>query len=154
MYDRRIMTKKPSAQIEREIKAALAKPAFRDPLAEKYNAIRRRRHGDVLRAIRKPPVAVVMTDRNGRETLVVVTPEMSRPGEGPWRASVFWHDGPVGHVTRKTLGAIASELATDYQPDTVRKVGDEEVIAWTGTSEFSEGSKKVAEIQAWNEGKR
>lgn len=152
MYDADVMPKKTAAQLNREINAHLAKKV--DPLAEKYRAISRSRHGAVLRAIRKPPVSAVMTDRNGRETLILVTREMSHASEGPWRASVFWHDGPVGHVTRKTLGAIASELATDYQPANVRVVSDEDVIAWTSTDEFAEGAKKVAEVQAWNEGKR
>lgn len=151
------MTKKTGAQLDREINEALGsprKPKWIDPLVARIRSDQRVRHGVVLRAIRKPPVAVVMTDRNGRETLAIVTREMSRPGEGAWRASVYWHDGPVGHVTRKTLGTIASELASDYSPTSIRVVDDDTVIAWTGTDEFSEGARKVAETQAWNEGKR
>jgi hypothetical protein len=145
---RSVTVKKTPAQLDREVKR------FIDPLREKFQARTRSRHGDVLRAIRKPPAAIVMTDRNGRETLAVVTREMSRPDEGAWRASIFWHDGPVGHVTRKTLGVIAKELAADYAPERVRIIDDAAVIKWTGTDEFAEGSRKVAEVQAWNEGKR
>lgn len=137
-------TKKTSAQLEREIKESL----------EGFRASKRARHGVVLRAIRSAPVAIVMTDRHGRETLAIVTREMSRASDGAWRASVYWRDGPVGHITRKTLGTIANELATDYTPKSVRVVDDSTVIAWTGTDEFAEGARRVAEVQAWNEGKR
>ena len=115
---------------------------------------KRATHGAILRAIRSPPVAIVMTDRTGRETLAVVTREMSRLDEGPWRASIYWHDGPVGHVTRKTLGTIAKELVDVYAPKTVRIVDDAAVMKWTGTDDFAEGVRKVSEVQAWNEGKR
>lgn len=151
------MAKKTGAQLDREIKEALHSPPkskWVDPLVERIRANERERRGMVLRAIRKPPVAVVMTDRNGRETLAIVTREMSRPGDGAWRASIYWHDGPVGHVTRKTLGTIASELSSDYSPKSVRMIDDAAVIAWTGTDEFADGARKVAEVQAWNEGKR
>lgn len=149
-----IMAKTP-AQLDREIKEALAKPVRRrDPLVERIREDRRARRGEVLRAIRSAPVAVVMIDRNGRETLAIVTREMSRPEEGAWRASVFWRDGPVGHVTRKTLGTIASELAEDYSPTKIRVVDEADVIAWTSTDDFAEGARKVAEVQAWNEGRR
>lgn len=139
-----MVTKKTAAQLDREINEGL----------ERFRANRRARHGAVLRAIRSAPVAVVMADRMGRETLAIVTREMSRASEGPWRASIYWHDGPVGHITRKTLGAIANELSTDYAPESVRVVDDATVMAWTGTDEFAEGARKVAEVQAWNEGKR
>lgn len=148
---------KTSAQLDREIKEALGSPAKvprRDPLVERFRADKRARHGEVLRAIRSAPVAIVMTDRAGRETLAIVTREMSRPDEGPWRASIFWHDGPVGHVSRKTLGAIASELASDYAPVSVRVTNDAEVVAWTNTKEFADGARAVAETMAWNEGRR
>ena len=136
--------KKTRAEIEREIKTSL----------EQFDQIRRARRGAVLRAIRAAPVAVVLTDRNGRETLAIVTREMSNPEEGAWRASVYWRDGPVGHVTRKTLGAIASELAADYTPEDVRGADDAEVMAWTDTDDFREGTRRVAEVQAWNAGRR
>ena len=137
-------SKKTPAELRREIKASL----------EHFDEIRRARRGAVLRAIRKAPVAVVLTDRSGRETLAVVTREMSSPAEGAWRASIYWRDGPVGHVTRRTLGAIASELAADYAPEDVRGADDAEVVAWTDTDEFREGSRRVAEVQAWNAGRR
>lgn len=137
-------TKKTAAQLDREIDEGL----------ERFRANKRMRHGAVLRAIRSAPVAIVMTDRAGRETLAIVTREMSRAIEGAWRASLYWHDGPVGHITRKTLGAIANELASDYGPESVSVVDDAKVMAWTSTDEFAEGARKVAEVQAWNEGKR
>jgi len=138
------MPPKSPGQLDREIKESL----------ERFRANKRARHGEVLRAIRSAPVAIVMTDRTGRETLAIVTREMSRASEGGWRASVYWHDGPVGHITRKTLGEIAKELAGDYAPESVRVVDDATVMEWTGTDEFAEGARKVAEVQAWNEGKR
>lgn len=137
-------TKKTAAQLDREINESI----------ERFRASKRTRHGAILRAIRSAPVAIVMTDRTGRETLAIVTREMSRASAGAWRASLYWHDGPVGHVTRKTLGMIANELATDYGPESVRVVDDAAVMAWTGTDEFAEGARKIAEVQAWNEGKR
>ncbi len=126
---------------------------FRE-MNEKFATDRRKRHGDVLRAIRKPPTAIVMTDKSGRETLAIVTREMSNPEEGAWRASVYWRDGPVGHLTRKTLGKIAGELSSDYAPVKVRTTNDDEVMRWTGTREFTDGFQRVLETQAWNERER
>ena len=131
-------TKKTTAQLDREINESL----------ERFRANKRSRHGAILRVIRSAPIAIVMTDRTGRETLAIVTREMSRASEGAWRASLYWHDGPVGHITRKTLGVIANELATDYAPESIRVVDDAAVITWTGTDEFAEGARKVAEVQA------
>lgn len=120
---------------------------------ERLKADKRRRHAQVLEAIRLAPVAIAMTGR-GRVTLAVVTPEMSRPSEGAWRASIYWDDGPAGHITRKTLDAIASELADTYSPERIRQVDDAEVIAWTSTDKFSEGVRQASEAQAWNEKQR
>lgn len=123
-------------------------------IKDKAETGRRERHGAVLRAIRKPPVAIVMTDRSGRETLAIVTREMSNPNDGAWRASVCWRDGPVGHITRATLGKIAAELSSDYAPVRVRVASEAEVMKWTGTAEYTEGFQRVLETQAWNERNR
>ena len=54
---------------------------------ERLKADKRRRHAQVLYAIRSAPVAIAMTGR-GRVTLAVVTPEMSRPSEGAWTGTM------------------------------------------------------------------
>ncbi len=123
-------------------------------LQAKHDADRRTRHGAVLRAIRKPPSAIVMTDRNGREALAIITAEMSNRSEGTWRASLYWHDGPTGHVTKKTLGTLAAELASDYAPVSVRAISEDATMAWFGTSQFAEGARRVLETQQWNERER
>lgn len=126
---------------------------FRE-LQDKQEAQRRGKHGAVLRAIRTPPCAIVMTDRNGRESLAIITREMSNKHEGAWRASLYWHDGPTGHVTRATLGKLAAELSSDYSPVTVRAISEDATMKWFGTAKFAAGAKAVLETQQWNERKR
>lgn len=114
------------------------------------------RRGMVLRAIREATtrgIAIVMTHMQ-TETLALISREMSNPAEGAWRASIFWHDGPLCHITRARLSDLATALADDYFPSTVREIDDAAVMAWCSTPEFRRGVEMVAEVQTWNSGIR
>jgi lysophospholipase L1-like esterase len=119
-----------------------------------FERIRRRDHerrARITKAMAKSP-AVILTDGSGRETLVVITGEMQNTDEGKHRATYLAADGPVGHVTRKTLDKVIEEIDRDYRPASVRAATDEEVMAWTSTPEYEEGARRVAEVQRANAG--
>lgn len=87
-----------------------------------------------------------------RETLVLVSRD--HDDATMLRATAFWTDGPVGHVTRSTSMMIAAILAEDYWPVRLRRVSRVDVDAWTSTPDFVDGSARVAAIQAENEQRR
>jgi hypothetical protein len=90
----------------------------------------------------------IILRRGDRVELVVVTGE-TYPDRPPLRATTFLVDGPWGHENYKTVTAIADELARrDW--DEIRAADEDEVIEWTSTPEFVEGSKRVAYVQAAN----
>lgn len=93
---------------------------------------------------------IIATDRNGDRELLIVSGEMQTPEEGALRVSYFRPDGPWGHETRKDLKAIAAAIADHYYK-TVRPATEDEVIDWTTSKEFVDGSHRVAFVQAVNE---
>lgn len=94
--------------------------------------------------------AVVVTDRRGRETLLISSGEMSNLDEGAHRVTKFLRDGPQGHVTRKSIVRLAQDLSRDLAPDQIRPVGEDQVMAWMSTLEYVEGSERVLEMQRRN----
>ena len=91
--------------------------------------------------------AVIVTHRDGRRELWILSGNMGADKTGH-RVTYFGADGPIGHTERDTTDEIFDDLyetGATYQP-----VGDDEVIAWTSTPEFTEGSKRVAYVQALN----
>ena len=98
----------------------------------------------------KASPAIIVTQTDGRETLVIKTGEMQNPEDGPERVTFFWKDGPVGHATRKTTEELIEEVSG--YGSTARPATDAEVMAWTSTDEFAEGAARVAAVQRANAG--
>lgn len=98
----------------------------------------------------KASPAIIVTQTDGRETLVIKTGEMQNPADGPERVTFFWKDGPVGHATRKTTEELIEEVSG--YGSTARPATDAEVMAWTSTDEFAEGAARVAAVQRANAG--
>lgn len=98
----------------------------------------------------KASPAIIVTQTDGRETLVIKTGEMQNPADGPERVTFFWKDGPVGHATRKTTEELIEEVSG--YGSTARPATDAEVMAWTSTDEFTEGAARVAAVQRANAG--
>lgn len=106
--------------------------------------------------------AFVLVDRDLRETLVIVTADMShgqsvvdgaKKGQR-LRATTFWKDGPVGHVSHANVAMIASDIAEDYQPNSSRRITRDQADAWMGTDEFAKGCERVTAVQRENEARR
>jgi hypothetical protein len=98
--------------------------------------------------------ALIVTDGRGTETLLLRTGEMSNPSEGAHRVSLFQHDGPVGHITRKSVTALAQDLSRDLMPHSVEPASEAEAMSWMSTPEFERGVERVLEVQRANERKR
>lgn len=139
--------KKTARQLEAEIAAALKFP--REPWEKKIDARKGKRVAMWIAALKKSP-AVIVTDSYGNRDLVVRSGEMQNPGEGKLRATMFGTDGPRGHITRNTDRELAAELGDRYLVRSLRPASDAEVMKWTASSEFTEGSKRVAFTQAQN----
>lgn len=107
---------------------------------------RRRMH----EAMKKSP-ALFLTTAQGRQILVVQTPEMSNRSEGAVRVTTFDEDGPIGHVTRRSTEQLAEEVQRDWNPKEIRPASEAEVLAWTSTERFARGAARVAEVQRANE---
>lgn len=99
-------------------------------------------------ALAKSP-AIIVTHKDGRRELYLLTPEMSSPQDGAWRLTCLMPDGPWGHDTRRTVRDLAEEVARSH-PATVTPASEDEVVMWTETEEFVRGAKRVAFIQAVN----
>jgi hypothetical protein len=149
------MTKitKTNAQLAAEIEAALATPrlgkdlrAFSESVKRVGSARQKRLH----QALLKHP-AIVVTDSTGRKTLLLQSGEMSNPSEGAHRVTMFWTDGPSGHITRKSIMRLAQDLSRDLSPVKIEPATDAEVMAWMDTAEYHEGSKRVLEMQRRNQ---
>jgi hypothetical protein len=87
-----------------------------------------------------------------RKILLVKTPEMSNPHEGPVRVTVFDEDGPVSHTTRATLDKIADELTDDWHPQAIEPATTAEVDTFMSTERFAKGSAAVIAVQKANAG--
>lgn len=94
--------------------------------------------------------ALILTARGGRRILVLKTPEMSNLDEGAVRVTTFDEDGPIGHQTRATVDALASEVYRDWHPEAIEPASEGEIMAWTGTERFAKGAAAVAEMQRRN----
>lgn len=94
--------------------------------------------------------AIIVKDKSGRETLLIKSGEIANPAEGAYRVSSFAHDGPIGHVTRKTTDKLVEEIASDFYPVNARPAFDDEVMEWTSTKEFERGAERVAAVQRAN----
>ncbi len=95
--------------------------------------------------------AVILTLKDGQRKLAIKTPEMSNKDEGKIRVTYFGEDGPIGHATRKSMNEIVEDVI-DYFPVDVKPATEIEVMKWTGTDEFAEGARRVAEVQRANAG--
>lgn len=87
-----------------------------------------------------------------RRILLLKTPEMSNPEEGSIRVTQFDADGPIGHMTRHDIAALAKTLSEDWQPSKIEPATEAEVMAFTDTDRFREGSERVAAVQRANAG--
>jgi hypothetical protein len=118
-----------------------------DEILSRATAEKEARTSAIERAFAESP-AIIMTGYGGRLELVIMTPEMGEPG-AQMRVTYFLPDGPRGHATRATRAALVEDVA-EYHPTEVRPATEDEVIAWTSTPEYIEGSARVAEIQRLN----
>lgn len=118
-----------------------------DSWFSRINAKREARLNIVKRAIESSP-AVIVND-GYRDQLMIISGEMQNPSKGAFRVTTFGDDGPIGHATQKTMDKIAEEISYSGFK-TIRPASDEDVIAWTSTPRFIEGSKRVAFTQAAN----
>jgi hypothetical protein len=109
------------------------------------------RKANMLAALKQHD-AVIVTGPQGRRSLLIKTPEMSNTDEGSIRVTTFLPDGPEGHITRKSIERLAEDLARDLYPKNIEPATEADVMAWTGTPEFEEGSARVAEMQRRNAG--
>jgi hypothetical protein len=146
------------AQLEAEIREALRRPISRAPISpseslgefslrvEKTSKLRQKRLHQAL--LRHP--ALIVTDRRGRETLLILSGEMSNPEEGAHRVTKLLRDGPEGHVTRRSVARLAQELSRDLAPERIEPVDEERIMAWVSTPEYAKGSERVLEMQRRN----
>jgi hypothetical protein len=125
----------------------VTRESFRAEIArmkrEREAAIRR-----VMDALDASP-AIIATSRWGDhdvEELFILSGEMSTPEYGKYRLTRFHRDGPVGHDVRNTIRELAEELRCDA----VRPASEIEVIEWTCSREFIDGTQRVAYVQALN----
>lgn len=103
---------------------------------------------DEIKAKLKTSPALIGTWKHGGKRLLLVTGEM-QSGKGGYRVTTFADDGPSGHASRSTMDEIADEIRQDGF-ESLRPASDDEVMAWTSSPEFVEGSKRVAFVQAIN----
>lgn len=121
-----------------------------DPFFAKIKRDRQARHERVRAAFTHSP-AIIVKDKSGRETLLIKSGETANPEEGSIRISSFAHDGPIGHVTRKTETILIEEISDDFYPVDARPAFDDEVMEWTSTKEFERGAERVAAVQRANQ---
>lgn len=151
-------TKKSPARLDAEIEAALRAPLSRGPIAsseslldfsERVSRERKKRQKRLHQALLRHP-ALIVTDRRGRRTLLILSGEMSNPEEGAHRVTKLLEDGPEGHITRRTIAHLARDLAGDLTPDRIEPADDDRVTAWVSTPQYIEGSERVLEMQRRN----
>lgn len=145
-------------ELEAEIREALRRPMSRGPISpseslvefsdrvQRTSKLRQKRLHQAL--LRYP--ALIVTDRRGRETLLISSGEMSNPEEGSHRVTKFLRDGPEGHVTRRSVTRLAQDLSRDLSPEQIEPASEDRVIAWMSTPEYVEGSERVLEMQRRN----
>lgn len=85
---------------------------------------------------------------HGREYLLILSDSTTRPSG--FQITTFGSDGPIGHV-EGTLDEVLDRTASDLGRARLEPVGDDQVLAWTSTPEFIDGSNRVTYVQAWNE---
>lgn len=167
--------KKTATQLDREIatflarsggKGRAAKPArrahasklskdddgddgFKEPWLKKIHAQSGKSLAMLIAALKKSP-AFIITDRYGRKDLIVRSGEMQNRHEGKLRATMFGTDGPRGHITRNTDKELAEELKQSYAIKSIKPASDADVMRWTSSCEFADGSRRVALVQALN----
>jgi hypothetical protein len=151
---------KSRAQLDAEIEEVLRRPISRGQpaggpeslidLSERVSRERKTRQKRLHQALLRYP-ALVVTDRRGRQTLLISSGEMSNPQEGAHRVTKLLRDGPEGHVTRRSITRLAQDLARDLTPDRIEPASDSEVSAWVSTPEYVEGSERVFEMQRRNQ---
>ncbi len=97
------------------------------------------------------PAVIVTYDKplpsgEPNQQLLLLSGEMQPTADGAYRITTMMKDGPWGHSTRATV----DELIEENTPwgATVHPASEVEVIAWTSTPEYIEGSKWVAFQQA------
>ena len=120
-----------------------------DSWFKKIRAQRGARVATLIAAFKKSP-GIIITERDGRRSLVVRSGEMQNRGEGKYRATMFGDDGPRGHITKNSDKELAEELLHYFVATDVRPATDAEVMKWTSTPAFERGSKIVAFTQAAN----
>lgn len=151
-------TKKPAAQLDAEIRAALLRPISQGPaapkeslrdFAERVGRESKSRQKRLHQALLRYP-ALLVTDRRGRQTLLISSGEMSNPTEGTHRVTMLLPDGPQGHITRKSITRLAQDLSRDLAPERIEPIDEEAVMSWVSTPEYIEGSERVLEVQRRN----
>jgi len=151
------------AQLEAEIAEALSRPIVEGggirpdedlwDFALRVDVTRKTRQKRLHQALLRHP-ALIVVDGTGRRTLLISSGEMSNPEEGARRVTMFHEDGPVGHVTRRSVTQLAGELSRDLAPVTIRPTTEDEVMAWMSTPEYTRGAERVLEVQRLNRGDR
>lgn len=118
-----------------------------DPWFQRIQARRDKKIADVEAALKTSP-ALIVSD-GYRDYLLITSGEMHEGHGGKFRVTTFADDGPMGHDVEPTMHAIAKEIA-QHGYKTVRPATDDDVMTWTTTPKFVEGSKRVAFVQAVN----
>lgn len=149
---------KSRAQLDAEVVAALRRSITHAPIkpseslrdfTERVSQVSKLRQKRLHQALLRHP-ALVVTDRRGRQTLLISSGEMSNPEEGSHRVTKLLRDGPEGHVTRKSITSLAQELSRDLAPERIEPASEELVMEWVTTPEYIEGSERVLEMQQRN----
>lgn len=95
--------------------------------------------------------AVIATDPNRGQVLLIKSDELTDRASGPIRVTEFQKDGPRGHSTARSDDELLDRVIGDFSKGVrFTPATEEEVIEWTTSDEFVEGSKRVAFIQAHN----
>ena len=113
-----------------------------------YESARRVRRELIASAHAASPAIIVVG--YGRETLLIVTPEIGHDGV---RATQLDHDGPTGHISASDVAKLLIRIDEEYRPTAARPATEDEVIAWTSTPEFQRGAEHVALVQRENAGR-
>jgi len=146
------------AQLDMEIKEALRRPLSHAPIgtseslvafSERVSRVHKLRQKRLHQALLRHP-ALIVTDRRGRQTLLISSGEMSNPEEGSHRVTKLLRDGPEGHITRRSIARLAQDLASDLAPERIEPASEARVTAWVTTPEYVEGSERVLEMQRRN----
>lgn len=93
--------------------------------------------------------AVVLTWRDGRKELLLVTPDTNPEPGRPLRITTFMADGPYGHENVADMAEAAARIREKHWK-AITPASEAEVMRWTSSPEFVVGAKRVAIIQAAN----